>query len=151
MLMMDIAVPRDIEEEVGELADVYLYTVDDLQQVVEENRRQRQEAAHKAEELVDSSLSAFMESLKSLEAVDSIRSYREKMETLRQMELEKALPQIRSGADPEEALQRMSRSLMNKVMHAPTTTLKVAAEQGRTDQVEWAQELLGIVKPGNPD
>ena len=151
MLMMDIAVPRDIEEEVGELADVYLYTVDDLQQVVEENRRQRQEAAHKAEELVDSSLSAFMESLKSLEAVDSIRSYREKMETLRQMELEKALQQIRSGADPEEALQRMSRSLMNKVMHAPTTTLKVAAEQGRTDQVEWAQELLGIVKPGNPD
>ncbi len=151
MFMMDIAVPRDIEEEVGELADVYLYTVDDLQQVVEENRRQRQEAAHKAEELVDSSLVAYMESLKSLEAVDSIRAYREKVETLRQMELEKALQQIRSGADPEETLNRMSRSLMNKVMHAPTANMKVAAEQGRSDQIEWAQKLLGISEPNSPD
>jgi len=151
MFMMDIAVPRDIEEEVAELADVYLYTVDDLQQVVDENRRQRQEAASKAERLVDSCMAQFMDSLKSLDAVDAIRDYRHKLEALRQMELEKALAQIRTGGDPEQVLQRMSRSLMNKVMHAPTTQLRQAAENGRNDQIEWAQKLLGITEPTKPD
>ncbi|RLT94180.1 glutamyl-tRNA reductase [Ketobacter sp.] len=151
MFMMDIAVPRDIEEEVGELADVYLYTVDDLQQVVEENRRQRQEAASKAETLVDACMSQYMDSLKSLDAVEAIRGYREKLETVRQAELERALQQIRSGSDPEEVMQRMSRALMNKVMHAPTTGLRQAAENGRNDQIEWAQQLLGIIEPNKPD
>lgn len=151
MFMMDIAVPRDIEEEVGELADVYLYTVDDLQQVVEENRRQRQEAANQAESLVDSRMAQFMDSLKSLDAVNSIRCYRDKLEELRQVELEKALQQIRSGADAEDVLQRMSRSLINKVMHGPTTQMKQAAESGRNDQVEWARQLLGVADPNKPD
>jgi len=151
MFMMDIAVPRDIEEEVGELGDVYLYTVDDLQQVVEENRRQRQEAASKAESMVDSCMTQFMDSLKTLDAVDSIRGYREQLEALRQAELEKALMQIRSGVDPEEALQRMSRSLTNKIMHGPTTQMKLAAEQGRNDQIQWARQLLGIIEPTKPD
>ncbi|MEE2729299.1 MAG: glutamyl-tRNA reductase [Pseudomonadota bacterium] len=151
MFMMDIAVPRDIEEEVGELADVYLYTVDDLQQVVEENRRQRQEAASKAETLVDACMSQYMDSLKSLDAVEAIRGYRDKLETVRLTELERALQQIRSGSDPEEVMQRMSRALMNKVMHAPTTGLRQAAESGRNDQIEWAQQLLGIIEPNKPD
>ncbi|AUM14027.1 glutamyl-tRNA reductase [Ketobacter alkanivorans] len=151
MFMMDIAVPRDIEEEVSELADVYLYTVDDLQQVVEENRRQRKDAASKAETLVDSCMAQFMDSLKSLDAVDAIRNYRDKLETLRQLEMEKALQQIRSGTDAEVVMQRMSRSLINKVMHAPTTQLKQAAETGRNDQIEWAQQLLGIIEPNKPD
>ena len=151
MLMMDIAVPRDIEEAVSELADVYLYTVDDLQQVVEENRRQRQQAASEAEDLVNTNLCAFMESLKSLAAVDSIRAYREQLEALRQKELEKALQQIRSGADPEQVMNRMSRSLVNKVMHTPTSAIRQAAEKGRVDQVEWAQQLLGINEPKTPD
>jgi glutamyl-tRNA reductase len=151
MFMMDIAVPRDIEEEVAELADVYLYTVDDLQQVVEENRRQRQDAATKAESLVDNCMLQYMDSLKSLDAVGAIRGYREKLEALRQVEVEKALQQIRGGADAEEVMQRMSRSMMNKIMHAPTTQLKQAAETGRNDQIEWAQQLLGIIEPNKPD
>lgn len=151
MFMMDIAVPRDIEQEVGELADVYLYTVDDLQQVVDENRRQRKAAATEAETMIDACLYQYMDTLKSLGAVDTIRGYREKMETLRQLELEKALQHIRAGVDPEDALQRMSRSLINKVMHAPTTQLKQAAESNRTDQIEWAQQLLGIIDPNKPN
>lgn len=151
MFMMDIAVPRDIEEEVSQLADVYLYTVDDLQQVVEENRRQRQQAASEAEDMVNANLSSFMESLKSLEAVDSIRAYRHQLENLRQAELEKALLQLRSGADPEQVLSRMSRTLMNKVMHKPTAAIKRAAEKGQIDQIEWAQQLLGIDPPNKPD
>lgn len=144
MFMMDIAVPRDIEEEVAELADVYLYTVDDLQQVVDENRRARQEAAAQAETLVDRCTLQFMESLKSLDAVETIRAYRESLEHMRSAEFERALQQLRAGANPEDVLQRMSRALVNKVMHVPTTQMRQAAEQGRVDQLEWAQSLLGV-------
>lgn len=151
MFMMDIAVPRDIEEEVSELADVYLYTVDDLQQVVDENRRQRQEAAAQAEALVDRCTLQYMDSLKTLDAVDTIRAYRDRLEELRTAELERALQLMKAGTSPEEALQRMSRALINKVMHVPTIQLKQAAEQGRQDQLAWAQMLLGLSDPAKPD
>lgn len=144
MFMMDIAVPRDIEEEVAQLADVYLYTVDDLQQVVDENRRQRQEAAAQAESLVDRCTLQFMDAMKSLDAVETIRAYRENLESLRVVEFERALQQLQAGGDPEEVLQRLSRNLINKVMHAPTVQLRQAAEQGRLDQLELAQLLLGV-------
>ena len=101
--------------------------------------------------MVNANLSSFMESLKSLEAVDSIRAYRHQLEHLRQIELEKALLQLRSGADPEQVLSRMSRTLMNKVMHKPTAAIKRAAEKGQIDQIEWAQQLLGIDPPNKPD
>lgn len=149
MFMMDIAVPRDIEEEVAQLADVYLYTVDDLQQVVDENRRQREQAAAQAESLVDRCTSQFMDTLKSLNAVETIRAYRENLESLRVMEFEKAMQQLQAGGDPEEVLQRMSRSLINKVMHAPTVKLRQAAEQGRLDQLEIAQMVLGLNNPSD--
>lgn len=149
MFMMDIAVPRDIEEEVAELADVYLYTVDDLQQVVDENRRQRQEAAAQAESLVDRCTVQFMDSLKSLDAVETIRAYRDNLEALRAVEFERALQQLQAGGNPEEILQRMSRNLINKVMHGPTVQLRQAAEQGRVDQLELAQQLLGISSPSD--
>ena len=144
MFMMDIAVPRDIEEEVAELPDGYLYTVDDLQQVVDENRRQRQEAAAQAENLVDRCTLQFMDALKSLDAVETIRAYRDNLEALRAAEFERALQQLQAGGNPEEILQRMSRNLINKVMHAPTVHLRQAAEQGRLDQLEVAQQLLGV-------
>ena len=149
MFMMDIAVPRDIEEEVGQLPDVYLYTVDDLQQVVDENRRAREEAAAQAESLVDRCTRQFMDSLKSLDAVGTIRAYRDTLEQLRLAEYERALQLLRTGASPEEVLQRMSRALVNKVMHTPTTQLRQAAEQGRLDQLEWAQHLLGVSSDAN--
>lgn len=147
MFMIDIAVPRDIEEAVGELADVYLYTVDDLQQVIDENLRQRQEAASQAEDMVNQWMHQYMGSLKVLDAVDTVRGYRSKLELLREQELEKAVLQLKSGSDPEEVMQRMSRALVNKIMHEPTTQLKQAAENGRSDQIEWAQQLLGIIEP----
>lgn len=144
MFMMDIAVPRDIEDAVGELADVYLYTVDDLQSVVEENRKQRLNAAAQAETIVDNSTSRYMESLRGLDAVETIRNYRASVDELREQELEKALLAIRNGADPEAAMQRMSRSLTNKLMHDPCLQLKKAGEEGRDDRLKWAQKLLGI-------
>ena len=119
--------------------------------MIDENRRQRQEAANKAEGLVDLCMSQYMDSLKVLDAVDTVRNYREKLDALREAEVEKALLQIRGGGDPEEIMHRLSRSLVNKIMHAPTTQLKHAAENGRSDQIEWAQQLLGIIDPDKPD
>lgn len=149
VFMMDIAVPRDIEEAVGELPDVYLYTVDDLQQVVEENRKQRQAAATEAEHIVLQRTASFMESLRGLDATTTIRDYRLHIEQLRDAELEKAVAQIRQGADPGEVLQRLGNALVNKVMHHPSIQLKKAAEEGRLDRLEWARDLFGLV--GEPD
>lgn len=144
VFMMDIAVPRDIEEAVGDLPDVYLYTVDDLQQVVEENRKHRQAAANEAEHIVLQRTSSFMESLRGLDAAGTIREYRSRVEQIRNVELEKAIAQIRQGAEPGEVLQRLSHTLINKVMHHPSIALKKAAEEGRLDRIEWARDLFGL-------
>lgn len=144
MFMMDIAVPRDIEEEVSELADVYLYTVDDLQQVVDENRKQREKAANAAEIIVDEQSQAFMDSLRGLDAVDTIRAFRSKVEGIREQELVKAQLAIERGEDAKEVLQRMSRALANKMLHEPTVQLKKAGESGQIEKLQWAESLLGI-------
>lgn len=144
VFMMDIAVPRDIEEAVGDMPDVYLYTVDDLQQVVEENRKQRQAAATEAEHIIQRRSLSFMESMRGLDAITTIRDYRSRIEQIRDAELEKALMQIRQGAEPGEVLQRMGHVLINKIMHHPSIQLKKAAEEGRLDRLEWTRELFGI-------
>lgn len=144
VFMMDIAVPRDIEEEVAELADVYLYTVDDLQEVVDENRKQREQAASEAETIVTRESRLFMESLRGLDAVESIRAFRELMENYREIELAKAVQAIERGEDPKEVMQRMSRALTNKMLHGPTVQLKKAGEAGQLEKLQWAETLLGI-------
>ncbi|HIQ52665.1 MAG TPA: glutamyl-tRNA reductase, partial [Pseudomonas pachastrellae] len=98
MFMVDIAVPRDIEPEVGSLSDVYLYTVDDLHEVIEENLRSRQGAAEAAERLIELGTGDFMQRLRALAAVDVLRSYRQKAEQARDQELQKALAKLQRGA-----------------------------------------------------
>lgn len=146
MFMMDIAVPRDIEEEVGELGDVYLYTVDDLQEVVAENRKQRMQAAAEAESIIERRTAQYMDALRGMDAVDTITRYRSKLDEIREQELEKALAMIKRGVAPDIVLDRMARTLTNKVMHQPTVQLKRAGEEGRTDKIEWAQSLFGLIQ-----
>ncbi|HCP04505.1 MAG TPA: glutamyl-tRNA reductase, partial [Pseudomonas sp.] len=117
MFMVDIAVPRDIEPEVGGLADVYLYTVDDLHEVIEENMRSRQGAAEAAERLIELGTGEFMQRLRALAAVDVVRSYRQKAEQARDQELQKALAKLQRGADPEQVMTEMARLLTNKLLH----------------------------------
>ncbi|WP_111641337.1 glutamyl-tRNA reductase [Marinimicrobium alkaliphilum] len=144
MFMLDIAVPRDIEEEVGELDDVFLYTVDDLHAVIDENRRSRVEAADKAEAIIAEGVSLYQRQLRALDAVDTIKAFRHQAEQLRQIEYERALRQLRSGADPEQVLQQFSRGLTNKLLHAPTTTLKEAGARGRADMIQLAHQLYHL-------
>lgn len=144
MFMVDIAVPRDIEAEVGELEDVYLYTVDDLHEVISENKKSRQQAADKAKTIVDEGIDQFLREQRALDSVASIRSYRQRAEQLRDAELAKAVKQLAAGTDPEQALNQLARNLTNKLLHSPTALLKQASADGRSDAAHLARTLLDI-------
>ncbi|WPP44026.1 glutamyl-tRNA reductase [Pseudomonas sp. AN-1] len=144
VFMVDIAVPRDIEPEVGELDDVYLYTVDDLHEVIAENLRNRQDAARAAEELVVAGVGAFIERLRERDSVDLLRAYRTRAEQLRDEELTKALRLLGNGSPAEEVLAQLARGLTNKLLHAPSVQLKKFSAAGRHDALAVAQELLDL-------
>ncbi len=144
IFMVDIAVPRDIEPQVGELDDVYLYSVDDLHEVVTENLKSRQGAAKAAEELVVRGTSDFMQRMRELEAVDVLRAYRQQGERLRDEELARAQRALANGASPEDALAALARGLTNKLLHAPSVQLKRLSADGRCEALAVAQELFGL-------
>lgn len=143
-LIVDIAVPRDVEAEVNEIDGVFLYTVDDLQAVIEENRQSRQEAAFEAEEIVTAQVDLFMSKLQALGATDVIRAYRGKIEGIKAAALEKSLKQLQGGQDPEVVLQQLAHTLSNKVMHAPTARMREAAEIGNHHVIDAARTLLDL-------
>jgi glutamyl-tRNA reductase len=144
MVMIDIAVPRDIEPQVAELADVYLYTVDDLREIVEENKRARQGEAHKAGDIITLALTDWESQLRALDAVDTVRAFRAKAEQLRDTELDRALRNLARGDDAEQVLEQLARGLTNKLIHSPTTQIKEAGAKGRTDLIHWARELFQL-------
>jgi glutamyl-tRNA reductase len=144
IFMVDIAVPRDVEPEVGELNDVYLYTVDDLHEVIEENRQSRAQAAREAEEIIDTQVEHFMGWLRSLDAVQTICEYRELAEQIRDEAVLEARRQILSGKNPDEVLQELARLLTNRLIHAPTAQMNRAAYEGRKDMLNAARELLDL-------
>lgn len=144
IFMVDIAVPRDIEPQVGELDDVYLYSVDDLHEVVTENLKSRQGAAKAAEELVVQGTTDFMQRLRELEAVDVLRAYRQQGERLRDEELARAQRALANGTSPEDALAALARGLTNKLLHAPSVQLKRLSADGRCEALAVAQELFGL-------
>ena len=144
MFMVDIAVPRDIEPQVAELDDVYLYTVDDLKEVIDENKRSREEAALDAAKIIDEAIEDYLKELRAEEAVSAIKGFRSKAEQLRDEEIEKALKALRKGDDPELVVQSLARTITNKLLHNPTVQLKKAGSEGRTDVIDLAQQLFEI-------
>lgn len=146
MFMVDIAVPRDIETEVGDLDDVYLYTVDDLKDVIDEGVRSRQEAAKVAEVMIEEGLATFLEVERSLDAVGSIRDYRQRMEALRDVELERAMALLAKGEEPHLVMQRLARGLTNKMMHAPTVQIKKASALGDQESLGLLQTMFDLNK-----
>jgi Glutamyl-tRNA reductase len=144
MFMVDLAVPRDIEPEVGDIDSVYLYTVDDLNAVVEEGLEQRQEAARQAERLIAEALDDWQREIRGYRAVDSIRALRASCQDVSERELERARKAIKSGKSPDEALELLTRNLTNKFLHTPTVALRSAAEQGDLSLIESANRLFGI-------
>lgn len=123
IFMVDLAVPRDIESEIAELDDVFLYTVDDLAQVVSDGIENRQIAAVEAETIVDGRVEHFMQWFKKRDAVPTIKALRDQVEAMRKVEIEKALKQLQKGESPEKALEALSVALTNKFLHAPSHAL----------------------------
>lgn len=144
MLLVDIAVPRDIEQDVEKLDNVYLYSVDDLETIIQHNREQRQAAAVQAEHIVQQESGQFMDWLRAQGAIGAIREYRDSAEMLRAEMTDKAITLIQNGADAEKVIQQLSHQLMNRLIHTPTKSLQQAASDGDIERLNLLRESLGI-------
>jgi glutamyl-tRNA reductase len=144
IFMVDLAVPRDIEEQVSELEDVFLYTVDDLQSIIAKNIESRRKAAVQAESIVNSQSDSFMSWLRGLNTQDTVISYRKQCIDNRDVLLEKALIQLRSGKNSEAVVAELATKLTNKFMHAPTSALQSAAQGGELDKLLYLRDIFDI-------
>lgn len=144
MFMVDIAVPRDIEPEVAELRDVYLFTIDDLQSVVNENLAARQEAARDAEQLLAEEVHVFEQQLRTLDAVPTIRNLRSEAEAFKAHTVEQAQRMLVNGRPAAEVLEFLADTLTNRLIHAPSQRLREAGEQGEAELIRAAQELFAL-------
>jgi glutamyl-tRNA reductase len=145
VFMMDLAVPRDIEPEVGAMDDVFLYTVDDLAATVQEGVDARQAAVAQAEGIIESQVGSFLHWMRARESVPLIRQLRDNAEAARRLELERALARLERGEDPRTVVESLSQALTNKLMHAPTRALN----QGGDEALE--QLLARIYQLGTRD
>ena len=141
MFMVDLAVPRDIEAEVGELDDVFLYTLDDLQGIVQGNLDARRAALEQAEAIIETQVGQFMHWMQARAAVPLIRQLREQAEAARRHELERALRLLHRGEDPKQVLEALSQGLTNKLLHGPTQALNEAAGEERRALAELLERL----------
>jgi glutamyl-tRNA reductase len=144
MFMLDIAVPRDIESEVGDLSDVYLYTVDDLKNVVQVNLESREAAAREAEQIIDLKVVDFMRWVHALDAEPTIRALRETAAAVREAELASARQRLARGEDPHQVLEHLARALTNKFTHAPSVALKRADHDGNESLLDAARRLFNL-------
>lgn len=144
IFMVDLAVPRDIEHEVAELDDVFLYTVDDLSQVVSDGIENRQIAAVEAESIVANRVEHFMQWFKKRDAVPTIKALRDQFDALRKIETEKALKQLQKGESPEKVLEALSIALSNKFLHAPSHALNQSHGEEHAKLEDTLKQLYQI-------
>ena len=144
IFMVDLAVPRDIEPEVAQLDDVFLYTVDDLAQVVADGMGNRQEAAVNAEMIVAARVEHFMHWLQKRESVPTIKALRDQVDAMRQAELEKALKMMQKGEPAEKVLESLSNALTNKFLHAPSHALNQSHGQEHSHLESVLRQLYNI-------
>jgi len=146
MFAVDLAVPRDLPEEAEKVSGIYLYTVDDLEAVVEENLKARRKEAEHAEEIVEATVGEFLQWLANQEVVPTIKAMRAKAEAIRAQELEKTRKRL--GHVPEEietALDKFSQALVSKLLHDPTLQLRQLSENGDGDElIEATQQLFRL-------
>ena len=144
MFAVDIAVPRDIEESVGDLDDVYLYTVDDLDQVILEGQSNREAAAADANKILDAEIGRYLSIERSKQVAPAIAQLRDQADTLRDEVLAQARRRLAQGADSEEVLEYATAALMKKLLHNPSVRLREAGEASDEATVRIARELFGI-------
>ena len=144
IFMVDLAVPRDIEPEAGELDDVFLYTLDDLGELVSTNLDARRSAVAQAEAIIDTQVGQFMHWMRSRENVPLIRALRGRADVARREELERALRALQRGEEPAKVLEALSQGLTNKLLHAPTQALHDTAGEERRALAELLARLYRL-------
>ena len=142
MLLLDLAVPRDIAPDVAELKDAYLYTVDDLERSVEDNRRNRREAAEAAEAIVELQVARFSETQAISHLTGPLRRLRAHGENAREDVLERARRQLAAGQDPEQVIERLAHTLTNRLLHAPTAAVRETARSGNLELAHALDRIL---------
>ena len=131
IFMVDLAVPRDIDPSVAELEDIYLFSMDDLQQLIDENRQQRELAAGGARLLLEEEVARFLAELRAHDAGPAIRALRSQADTIRGQTLEQARRMLAAGKATDEVIEYLANTLTNRLLHAPTQALRQASESSR--------------------
>ena len=145
IVLIDLAVPRDIDASVAELSGVKLYCIDDLKMIIETNRQGREHSANKARELIYKKSKEFMAEAASIDKVShTIRAYRGQIENICREELLKAKKQLHAGDDPMQVLDEFSHAFIKKLLHAPSVQLRQAGVEGRLDLLRLAKQLFSI-------
>lgn len=153
MFLLDLAVPRDIEASVSDLANAYLYTVDDLEQVISESKASRQAAAEQAEAIIDLSVEHFMAWWRAQGQQDSLRALRRSAELAKAEALAKARERLAAGEPADAVMERLAHQLTNQLLHAPSTALRQAALDGDAATLAAAAKLFAAdgSQPGPSD
>lgn len=142
MFMVDLAVPRDIDENISQLEDIYLYTIDDLENIIQDNQAARLEAARQAETIVSEAVSEWLDWKKIATQSNLIQAFSDEVETVRQQALNSAYKQLKKGITPEKILEQMSKQLCNKLNHAPLSVLKAAINEQDDKHLEFIKSHL---------
>lgn len=142
MFLLDLAVPRDIEPAIAELDDVFLYSVDDLEQVIDENRRSRREAAEQAEAIIELQVEHYLSWWRASGEQDTLKRLRQSGEATRDAVLARASELLAQGRSPEQALEYLAHTLTNKLLHTPSVALRQAAQQGDRELLHAAARLF---------
>lgn len=144
ILMVDLAVPRDIEPEVAQLRDIYLYSVDDLQEIIEANLSDRLQAADAAEQIVTEEVSAYRSRHETRHVDATMVRFRALHENIKQDELNKALSRLERGVDPAEVMSQLANQLTNKFLHAPSAGIRDAASNGSDERLAAIRDLYDL-------
>ena len=142
MFLLDLAVPRDIEPAVAELEDVYLYTIDDLEQAIEGNRASRREAAQQADAIIELQCEHYLAWWRAQGRQDALRQLRAEGEAARDRALARAGQELAAGGDPAEIVQRLAHQLTNRLLHAPSNALRQAALDGDVELLRAAERIF---------
>lgn len=151
MFLVDIAVPRDIDPAISKVKDVFLYTIDDLQQVVDENMEQRNAAAQSAIGDVDEAVSGYMRWLSGIRAARTLKKIREQSHQFEHELKERALRKLEAGQDPEEVLEQLTKTLTNKILHLPSKRLRQAAELQDYEVLKAADRIFRQEDPADDE
>jgi glutamyl-tRNA reductase len=146
LFFADLAVPRDIEATVADLPSVFLYNLDDMQQVLEKNQSHRMFAAGQAQTIIDRESVRFMERNKISESANVIKEFRSYAEDLRDQCLDRALNQLQTGSDAESVMRRFASDLTNKLLHQPTVSLREIISKNESNLSSIFQKLLSDQK-----